>query len=127
MADRVIVANSIPVTTGDDGVPRVEMTGEFTLTTAVGGSDITFEDASDTAVTLLDASTSRAGFRIQNTSPSAMYLAFKADVVTTSLFTVRLPQYAYVSEDNYRGQVDAVWESGASVGGAAITSFTSEE
>lgn len=125
MADRVIVANSIPTVEMEDGSLGIQMRGEFTITNAVGDSAVQFENAADTNSTFLEADDDRAGFRIFNTCPQALFIKYGAEATETS-FTVRLPQYAYLEENSYRGQVDGVWESGASTGGAAITDLTSE-
>lgn len=72
--------------------------------------------------TLLSASTTRKGFRIQNDSDQVLYIKYGTTASTTDYTTYLLPG-AVLFEDNYNGNVDGIWAANSS-GSARVTSLT---
>lgn len=125
MTERVIVANSIPL--DGDGNPYLTVTG--TLETGSVSTDpgvVVLVPADDTGVELAAADDTRYGLSIQNTSTADLFVLFGEDAAL-DLYSIRLPQWAYVERDIYRGVVTGIWDTGAADGGAMVTTMTTPE
>lgn len=119
MADRLIVANSIPLT--ESGAIQFE--GQFDIGSPITEAVVTSVADTASSTLLLASNDDRAGFRIQNTSSAALYIRYGVDDATTALggFSYRLPQWAIYEENLYTGDVTGIWSSDPGDGGAAIT------
>lgn len=82
---------------------------------------ITVQTDQATSVTLLSSDTTRKGFRIYNDSDQALYIKYGTTASTTD-YTVLLPAYGTLFEDNYSGRVDGIWAADSS-GSARVTSL----
>lgn len=102
--------------------------GSSTIRTSIGGvttATVAAVADSDSNVTLLASSGTRAGATFFNDSPGPLYLKFGTTATTTTSFTVKIAPggfYELPGPHIYTGNIDGIWTSSAS-GNCLVTSW----